>query len=677
LAVLVRHRVSNDSEGQKSTVRRPCLEPIEINGLEIKNRIVRQAHGTEYGHGKIVDETIQYHVARAKGQVGLSILEVSSVHPSSWIGTIWSWDASIVDGYRRLAEALRPFGMRMFTQLWHGGHIWPNSDGSPSWAPSAVPSPWGAVPVAMTLEQIEMVVAAFVQSAVWSREGGMDGIELHFGHGYLVSQFLSSIANKRTDQYGGNFENRFRLMLQITERVRRAVGSDYPVGIRISDEHIDGGLSVEDCRRAVSLLCDQKLIDFVDASTGSYYSIQQMLPTMDMPPRSMLPASEPIAKSASVTTMVCGRFQTLDDADQAIREGVADMVGLVRPMIADANLVVKTLAGKVDEIRPCISCNQGCVAGILSPARRMLCTVNPAVGLESTLSEDLIRPAADPKRVLVVGGGPAGMEAARIAALCGHRVVLAEGMPRLGGSVAIAAQAPHARQIGDITLWMEREIYRLGVEVRTGTYIEAAEVLAESADVVILATGSRPRMDGVQVAAPGTPAVGVEAPHVRSSHELFGLSRAVLGSTALVLDDLGHYEAIGAAEYLISIGVAVTYVTPLNSFAPQMEFPQRSGAALARLRRGAFSLFTRTRLARIGKTSCEIAYLDGGAVTSVAAETVVLVSANQPNIELLEELRGLPSGRQPRNIRVIGDALAPRDLLVAIREGHTTARAIT
>jgi 2,4-dienoyl-CoA reductase-like NADH-dependent reductase (Old Yellow Enzyme family)/thioredoxin reductase len=657
-------------------VSRPCLQPIEINGLEIKNRIVRPAHGTEYGHGKIVDETIQYHVARAKGQVGLSILEVSSVHPSSWIGTIWSWDPSIVDGYRRLSNAVRPFGMRMFTQLWHGGHIWPNSDGSPSWAPSAVPSPWGAVPIAMTLEQIEIVIAAFVQSAIWSRDGGMDGIELHFGHGYLPSQFLSPIANKRTDQYGGSFENRFRLMSEITERVRRAVGSDYPLGIRISDEHIDGGLSVEDCRRAVSLLCDKKLIDFVDASTGSYYSIQQMLPTMDTPPRTMLPASGPIAKASSVPTMVCGRFQSLDDVDQAIREGVADMVGLVRPMIADENLVVKTLAGKVDEVRPCISCNQGCVAGILSPARRMLCTVNPTVGLESTLSEDLIRPTAHAKRILIVGGGPAGMEAARVAALGGHRVVLAEGLPRLGGSIAIAARAPHARQIGDITLWMEREIYRLGVEVRTGTYVEAGEVLAESADVVILATGSRPRMDGVQVAAPGTPAVGVDASHVRSSHELFELSRGALGSTALVLDDTGHYEAIGAAEYLVSLGLAVTYVTPLNSFAPQMEFPQRSGAALARLRRGCFSLFTRARLVRIAAASCEIAYLDGGGTTTVPADTVVLVSANQPNIELLDELRALPKDSRPRDIRIVGDALAPRDLLVAIREGHTIARAI-
>jgi pyruvate/2-oxoglutarate dehydrogenase complex dihydrolipoamide dehydrogenase (E3) component len=391
----------------------------------------------------------------------------------------------------------------------------------------------------------------------------------------------------------------------------------------------------------------------------------------------MLPSSGPIAKSASVPTMVCGRFQTLDDADQAIREGVADMVGLIRPMIADENLVVKTLSGRAEEVRPCISCNQGCVAGILSPARRMLCTVNPAVGQESTLSESLIRRTDKPKKILIVGGGPAGMEAARIAALAGHRVVLAEALPNLGGSVALAAQAPNARQIGDITQWMEREIYRLGVDVRTSTYVEVAEVLAESPHIVILATGSRPRMDGAQVCAPGTPATGVEAPHVRSSHELFGLGRDALGSTALVLDDLGHYEAIGAAEYLINLGMAVTYVTPLNSFAPQMEFPQRSGAALARLRRGAFSLYTRARLTRVAREFCEIAYLDGGATSSIPADTVVLVSANQSNTELHSDLLALPPEQQVPKIQVVGDALAPRDLLVAIREGHMAARSIT
>ena len=655
--------------------QRPCLQPITINGLEIKNRIMRQAHGTEFGHGKIVDELIDYHVARAKGGVGLSVLEVSSVHPSSWIETVWSWDDSIVDGYRRLTDAVRPHGMRMFSQLWHGGHHWPSADGSPSWAPSAVPSPWGAVPVAMTKEQIGIIVDAFAQSAIWSREGGMDGIELHFGHGYLPSQFLSKTTNHRTDDYGGPFANRVRFMQEVARAVRGAVGADHPVGIRISDEFLDGGLSVDECVQAVRLLCDEGLIDFVDASSGSYYSVQQMLPTMDMPTRSMLPWSGPIAAAATVPTMVCGRFQGLDDIAQAPGDGVGGMVGLCRPMVADPQLITKTLAGEADRIRPCIACNQGCVAGILSPAHRMLCTVNRGVGLEGTLDEDLITPAASPPKVMVVGGAPAGMEAGRVAALRGARRLFVGAEPRLGGAINIAARAPKAQQIGDITAWMEREIYRLGVEVRTSSYVEAEDVLVEAPDVLIVATGSMPRMDGVHASAPGRPATGVDMSHVRSSNEIFDLDPATLGASALVLDDLGHYEAIGVAEHLVGAGLAVTYVTPLNAFAPKMEHPQRSAAALGRLRKGhAFSLRTRHRLAAIEAGRCEIHDLDADLAERVEADMVVLVSANRSNVELVEQLRAL--GEKAPEMRIVGDALAPRDLLVAITEGHMAGRTI-
>jgi hypothetical protein len=425
------------------------------------------------------------------------------------------------------------------------------------------------------------------------------------------------------------------------------------------------------------MLCDEALVDFVDASSGSYYSVQQMLPTMDMPTQTMLPQSSVIAAAANVPTMVCGRFQTLDDVDQALRDGVADMIGLIRPMIADPELITKTLAGEPERVRPCIGCNQGCVAGILMPAHRMLCTVNPAVGLEATMDEALVAHADVPKRVFVVGGGPAGMEAARLAAMRGHAVILAEAQPRLGGAIAIAARAPKASQIGDITAWMEREIYRLGVDVRSSTYIDVDDVIGEDPDVVVLATGSTPRMDGLAAAAPGQPPTGVDLPHVRSSHEIFDIDRSLLGDDAVVFDDLGHYEAIGVAEHLIELGLRVTFVTSLNGFAPAMEHPQRSAAALGRLRRGgAFSVMTRSRLAVIARDSCEIRDLDADMPVQVKADTVVLVSANRPNDALLTGLRAAAERTGRPEIRIVGDALAPRDLLVAIAEGHTAGRSI-
>lgn len=657
---------------------RELLKPLEINGLEIRNRIFRPAHGTHYGHGQIVDDTINYHVARAKAGVGLSVLEVSSVHPSAWIGTIWSWDESIVAGYRRLTDAVRPHGMRMFSQLWHGGHHWPNANGGPGWSPSDVPSPWGPVPHAMTRAEISEIVAAFAQSAIWSREGGLDGIELHFGHGYLATQFLSPTTNRRVDEYGGSLENRMRFVMEVTRAVRAAVGDDHPVGIRISDEHIDGGLSVSDCAAVVQALCAEKLIDFVDASMGSYYSTHDMLPTMDRTTGAMLPSSGPIAAAADVPTMICGLYRTLEEGEQALRDGVASMVGFARAMIAEPDLVRKTLAGTPERVRPCISCNQGCVAGILSPEQRMLCTVNPTVGHEATLHEDLIERTEAPRKVLVIGGGPAGMEAARLAALKGHEVILCEAQPRLGGAVNIAARAPKAQGIADITTWLEQEIFLLGVEVRTSTFIEANEIADIAPDVVIVATGSFPRLDGYQAVVGTRPATGADLPHVRSSHEIFDLPPSQLGATALVLDDTGHYEAIGVAEYLANAGLSVTYVTPLNSFAPKMELPMRAGPALARLRATQrFRLMTRTRLSAIRAGSAEVHCLDGGAPDIVPADTVVLVTANRSNNAIVEEIAVLHEAEPPFELFVIGDAEAPRDLLVAIREGHHAGRNIS
>jgi hypothetical protein len=281
-----------------------------------------------------------------------------------------------------------------------------------------------------------------------------------------MHQFLCPLTNRREDDYGGSLDNRLRFGRDMLRAVRGRLGRDYPLGIRISDYNAPGGLTPEEAGEAVHLLCAEKLVDYVSASMGSPYSIASMLGAMDQPAGYMLPSALPIARRADVPTMVAGRYRTLEEGDQAIREGSADMVSFVRPMIADPKLVAKTAAGQPERVRPCIACNQGCIAGIRTSLQRMLCTVNPAVGFERTLSEDLIVPAATPLRVVVVGGGPAGMEAARTAALSGHKVVLFEAEPNLGGTINIAKRAPKLATIGDIIFWQEQEIYLLGVDVR-------------------------------------------------------------------------------------------------------------------------------------------------------------------------------------------------------------------
>jgi NADPH-dependent 2,4-dienoyl-CoA reductase/sulfur reductase-like enzyme len=273
--------------------------------------------------------------------------------------------------------------------------------------------------------------------------------------------------------------------------------------------------------------------------------------------------------------------------------------------------VRKTREGRVDEVRPCIACNQGCVGGLLSAAMRLGCAVNPAVGFELTLSEDLIVRTPRPKRVLVVGGGPGGLEAARVAALAGHRVSLFEAGSSLGGTVNIAKLAPKMHTFGDITNWLEREVERLGVEVRTSTYVDAADVLAEKPDAVIVATGARPRMDGVQVAIPAQPTIGVEQSHVLSSTDLLTDRGRTLGGHALVFDDVGGYEAVAAADFLIERGVAVTFATRCSSFAPIVDTWTRAEPALERLHAGRFRLVTRAHLVEVRPRECVIRPLQG------------------------------------------------------------------
>jgi 2,4-dienoyl-CoA reductase-like NADH-dependent reductase (Old Yellow Enzyme family) len=645
-------------------------EPIRVGRLELPNRIARAANTTTISPAGIDEQFIAYHRARARGGVGLSILEAASVHPTSILS--YAIDDSTCAGFERMMKEIRPYGMRVIQQLWHGGHHLPGVGGRLPWTVSDIPSPFsGLIGHPVRAAEIAELVHSFAVAARRCRDAGLDGVEIHAGHGYLVQQFLSPLTNTREDRYGGSLPNRMRFVLEILRAVRREVGPDFTVGIRMSASTARGNITPQELGLVARALEAEDLISFLDASYGDYFEMDRMSATMSEPAGYELEPNAPLLASVSVPRMVTGRFRTLEEAEQVLRAGSAELVSLVRAQIADPDLARKTREGRAQEVRPCIACNQGCIGGLLQSAR-MGCAVNPSAGAEGVLDESLIERAARRKKVLIVGGGPGGLEAARIAALRGHQVILAEAGGKLGGCLLAAKRAPRLHTIGDITDWLEREISRLGVEVRTGACLESEDVLAESPDVVIVATGAANRNDGMQAANPGELPPGCALPHVTNAHDLLmDASREFAPANALVLDDIGHYEAVAAAEFLVERGAAVTYVTGQTSFAPRMNGTFRNDVALKRLYQGSFRLLVGYFLAAIEAHHCAVRPLRVARTEIIPADSVVLVTHKKPLRTLYDSLL-----EQLPDVKLIGDASAPRTLQDAIREGHLAARYI-
>lgn len=639
------------------------FEPLAIGPVTIPNRVVRTAHGGLEMSPRMTDDYIAYHARRGKGGCGLTILGAASVHPSSMLYPYALFYDGIVDDYRRLMARCEPTGMKVFQQLWHGGNLYPAADGGPPWAVSDITGMTGVTGLRMTGAMIEEVIGAYVQCAINARDGGLHGIEFHAAHGYLPQQFLSPAWNDRTDEWGGPFENRVRFILEVLRQIRGAVGSDIAVGIRLAASDMPGGVDVALNRQVLQAVQAEGLIDYVNISRGDYYRMDTMVGAMQNPTGYEIPSSGEIAADATVPRLVAGRFRTLDDVEQLLRDGTADMVSMVRAQIADPDLVNKTREGRALEVRPCIGCNQHFRGG------RWGCAVNAAAGIEAGYDEDFIGRTEAPKKVLVIGGGPGGMEAARVAALKGHNVVLCEASPELGGMLNVAKRAPHSAGHGDIALWLEQEIYRLGVDVRLNTYVEAGDVEAEGADHVIVATGSVPRLNGQQHTFPTQRVPGTEQSHVVSTTELLREARD-WGKAALVLDTVGDYEGLAAVEHLLTKGLKVTYVTANAALAPRSE---RTLPAWERfLQLGEFEVLTYHHLTEIGQGEATVRPYLGAMqqVRKVPADTVVLITPNQPLRELAEALAG------HGNVALVGDARQPRDLLKAIWEGHAAARAI-
>ena len=641
------------------------LQPLQIGSVTIRNRVVRTAHGT----GLVGEDLIAYHEARARGGVALSFLQATGVHPTARTG-LPVFEDSVIPFLTEFTDRMRPHGMKVFHQLYHHGSAFPARPGAVHWSASAIPNPVvGVVPVPMTTGMIDEIVGAFASAAARCKRAGIDGVELHAASGYLLEQFLSPATNQREDEYGGSLENRVRFLREALTAVRAEVGPGFPVGVRLSaDEYIPGGLTPQDTARIAQLV--EPLVDFVDVHLSTYWRFHKMLAPMGDPLGYELPTSEVVTAAVSVPTIVAGRIMTLDHAEHIVASGAADMVSMVRALIADPELVSKALAGQEALVRPCIGSNFGCVGQLMSTGR-MGCVVNTSAGLEAAGSAGGNLHERARGRVLIVGGGPAGLEAARVFALRGDEVTLVEATRGLGGQVAIAASAPHREDLAVITRWLEEEAVRLGVTIRRGVFADPDLVAGFGADTVVLATGAAPRTDGFSVATPRDPLPGHDLPHVSTSWEVFGFGgRTVVGQRAVVLDDTGTFEAISVAEHLLAQGCAVTLVTRFDRMGANVPYPPATVLATQeRLMSGDFDLIVSSIPLRITPDEVVIGSPHADRSRQLPADTVVHVTVPEPQRELADALTDMGI-----TVHVIGDAAGGHGIQKAIRDATELGR---
>ena len=644
------------------------FEPLKVGNLEIKNRIVRSPHGT----GLAGEDLIAYHEARAKGGVGMSTIQATGVHKSAPSGIPLHTD-DCKPFLTEIAERIHPHGMKLFIQLYHPGASHSPLSGMPeNWSASAIPNPMaGVIPIEMTKMMIDDVIEGFARAAGRVRDSGLDGVDVHASSGYLIHEFLSPALNKRTDEYGGSIENRMRFMFEVIAAIRAEVGTEIVVGVRLPNEdYVPGGLTAE-INAQIAKAVDP-VADYVSLHMGAYWRFHKLIAPADEPLGVEMQANKIIKPFITKPTMVTGRIMTLDHASSIVATGEADMVSMVRALIADPNLVNKARNREEHTIRPCIGSNMGCV-GQLMTSGRISCVVNASAAKEQVLTFEPQDRVSQPKKVLVVGGGPAGLEFARTAALRGHEVELHEAMQKLGGQVIMAASAPHRGDIGTIVDWLAEEIESLGVDVHLNSYIDEEVVAQIAPDEVVLATGTTPRSDGMTQSTPAISIPGLYLPHVYSSWDLLGFGEIThLDGPAVVYDDTGSFEAISVADILLAAGLQVTMVSRNDSIGANLPHPPvTAGSARERLYSGNFDFIGAHSLHEITSDEVEIGVLFTDRVRKLNAKTVVFVGFNEPNRELWQSLQG---NGPPSHM--IGDVRGRNSIMSAIHAGNALGRQI-
>lgn len=637
------------------------LSPLDAGRLQLPNRIVFPAHQTLYSEGGEIGPRMRgYYGARARGGAGAIVVEGAGVHSTTrkFPRYLLAHDDVIVPGLRELAGLVHGYGTKVLLQILHSGSRMPSLDSNEAlWAPSDVRSAISPeVPHWMTVAEIEEVQDGFAAAARNVRRAGADGVEIHSAHEYLAGQFLSPHNNRRDDGYGGSLANRARFLLEVIDRVRDAIGEELVVGVRLNGSDLsDDGLQTPDYVEVAKLIDATGKVDYISVTAGTSRTNHMIVAPMDVAQGVYLDYAAAIRAAVSIPVFAVGRVKTPAMAEQALVDGKADAIAMARALIADPDLPRK-LAGLDDAgVRPCIGCNE--CFGRLYRTRAITCLVNPVAGRETELGDPL--PALTRRRIAVVGGGPAGMEAARVAAERGHEVVLFEASDELGGLMRVGARPEARRELGDVLPWLEAELERLKVDVRLGARVSATDLSAVGADAVVVATGSVPR--GLPVPVTGTVVSAVEA---ATAPERWA------GKPVVVADDSGHFLSYVPAELLVAAGAQVTVVT--TRLAPGAGLDEASLVTmLQRLRRAGVRFATSTALVRVDEGSVVLRDVMTGEERVEPAAAAVSGYAGQADDGLVGELRAMGV-----DVHAVGDCVAPRTALEAFREGNVVGRAL-
>ena len=650
--------------------------PVKLGPLELKNRIVFGAHTANMSHeGLPGDRHFGYYRERARGGAAMIVVEPAPVHRTAVLirGNFLAENDAVIPHFRRITDECHKHGTVMMHQAYHvGGHGDQDNSWEPYWSPSGVPSfhdQWGSH--AMNEAEIEELIAAFVAAARRDRESGFDGTDLFAGYNCLIDQFWSPLTNKRDDKWGGSFENRVRFSVEICRRIRATCGDRFIIGMTISGaEPYPGGLTIADKQEIVAHLDSRGLVDYFSCGTGSYLNqFSKIVPSFHY---GMFLGTDDAAKFKEVVKHARitaeARVKTPENAEKVIAAGKADMVSIVRGQIADPHLANKAREGRPEDIRPCISCNQLCLGRRLRDYW-VSCISNPSVARETQWDGDSTPPAAKPRHVLVVGGGPAGLEAARVAAARGHRVTLVEKTGELGGQFRLAAGQPERGEIGALLHWYRGQLEKLQVQVKLRTEMSAADVKAAGADAVVLCTGSNPSREGFQRSFPHLAKLpGAEQDNVCTAHDVLE-GKVTPGTRVLLLDDInGWWPASGTALHLAQQRHQVTVITAAEKAGAALDLSMTGDTLRERFAKYGVEVLLATALSEWKGTTARLMNLYTGEVEEREFDSLVLATTNMPEDRLTKELAG--AGLE---IHAIGDTVAARSASMAFYEGRKLA----